>query len=208
MLNLRHLAARGFTLVEVMIALSIHGILIMMALPNLVTWIQNTQIRTAAEGMQAGLTLARSEALRRNTTVRFQLVDTLTSGCGYSVAGTNWVVSLADATGACDVDPSDTVAPQIIQKRSGNEGSSSAQILATGGQSVQFNGLGRVLLTSGGAALPPPITRIDVTNPGGGACKTSTGNEPMRCLRITISTGGQIRMCDPAVTDNTDPRFC
>jgi type IV fimbrial biogenesis protein FimT len=191
-----------------MIALSILGILIMMALPNLVTWIQNTQIRTAAEGMHAGLTLARSEALRRNTVVRFQLVDTLTSGCGYSVAGTNWVVSLADATGACDVDPSETVAPQIIQKRSGNEGSSSAQILATGGQAVQFNGLGRVMLTSGGAALPSPINRIDITNPGGGACKTSTGNEPMRCLRITITTGGQIRMCDPAVTDNTDPRFC
>lgn len=208
MLNLRQPAARGFTLVEVMIALSILGILIMMALPNLVTWIQNTQIRTAAEGMQAGLTLARSEALRRNTTVRFQLVDTLSSGCGYSVMGTNWVVSLADATGACDVDASDTVAPQIIQKRSGNEGSSSAQVIATGGQSVQFNGLGRVMLTSGGMALPAPINRIDISNPGGGACKTSTGNEPMRCLRITVSTGGQIRMCDPAVTDNTDPRFC
>lgn len=208
MLTLRQPAARGFTLVEVMIALSILGILIMMALPNLVTWIQNTQIRTAAEGMQAGLTLARSEALRRNTVVRFQLVDTLTSSCGYSVAGTNWVVSLADATGACDVDASDTVTPQIIQKRSGNEGSSSAQVLATGGQSVQFNGLGRVLQAGGLGAVPPPITRIDINNPGGGACKTSTGNEPMRCLRITISNGGQIRMCDPAVTDNTDPRFC
>jgi len=208
MLNLRQPAARGFTLVEVMIALSILGILIMMALPSLVTWIQNTQIRTAAEGMQAGLTLARAEALRRNTVVRFQLVDTLTSSCGYSVSGTNWVVSLADATSACDVDASDTVAPQIIQKRSGTEGSSSAQVLATGGQSVQFNGLGRVLQAGGVAAVPAPITRIDVTNPGGGACKTSAGNEPMRCLRITISNGGQIRMCDPAVTDNTDPRFC
>ena len=95
MLNLRHLAARGFTLVELMIALAILGTLIMLALPSMVTWIQNTQIRTAAEGMYAGLTLARSEALRRNTTVRFQLVDTLTSGCGYSVSGTNWVVSLS-----------------------------------------------------------------------------------------------------------------
>ena len=208
MLKLRHRSERGFTLVEVMIALGILGILIMMGLPSLVTWIQNTQIRTAAEGMQAGLTLARAEALRRNTVVRFQLVDTLTSGCGFSATGTSWVVSLADTTAACDVDPSDTVVPQIIQKRSGNEGSSQAQILATGGQSIQFNGLGRVLQAGGVAAVPAPITRIDITNPSGGACKTSAGNEPMRCLRINITNGGQIRMCDPAVDDNTDPRFC
>jgi type IV fimbrial biogenesis protein FimT len=127
MLNSGLRAMRGFTLVELMLALAILGILTMLALPSLATWIQNTQLRTAAEGMNAGLTLARAEALRRNTVVRFQLVDTLTSSCGFTVNGTNWVVSLADTTGACDVDPSDTTAPQIIQKRSGNEGSSSAQ---------------------------------------------------------------------------------
>ena len=206
MLKPKPRVARGFTLVELMIALGILGILIMMALPSLATWIQNTQIRTAAEGMHAGLMLARAEALRRNTTVRFQLVDTLTSSCGFSATGTSWVVSLTDATGACGVDPSETTAPRIIQKRSGNEGSSSAQIMATGGNTVQFNGLGRVLQTS--ATVPSPITQINITNPAAGACKTSSGNEPMRCLRITITNGGQVRMCDPAVSDNTDPRFC
>jgi type IV fimbrial biogenesis protein FimT len=199
-------AMRGFTLVELMLALGILGILIMLALPSLASWIQNTQLRTAAEGMHAGLTLARAEALRRNAVVRFQIVDTLTSSCGFSATGTNWVISLADATAACEVDPSETTAPQIIQKRSGNEGSSSAQITTTGGNTVQFNGLGRVLQASG--TVPAPLTRIDITNPGGGDCKTASGNEPMRCLRITVTSGGQVRMCDPAVDDNTDPRFC
>jgi type IV fimbrial biogenesis protein FimT len=198
-------AMRGFTLVELMLALGILGILIMLALPSLASWIQNTQLRTAAEGMHAGLTLARAEALRRNAVVRFQIVDTLTSSCGFSANGTNWVISLADTTAGCDVDPSETTAPQIIQKRSGNEGSSSAQITTTGGNTVWFNGLGRVVQPP---TAPAAITRIDVTNPGGGDCKTAAGNEPMRCLRITVTTGGQVRMCDPAVDDNTDPRFC
>jgi len=156
--------------------------------------------------MLNGITLARSEALHRNTTVRFQLTTTLDSSCALSAAGTSWVVSLADPSGACDVAPSDTTAPQIIQKKSGSEGSPHAQIAANGGTTtIYFNGLGRPV-NPGGVAT---ITQIDITNPSAGVCQNvDPANGPMRCLRITISTGGESKMCDPAVTDNTDPRFC
>jgi hypothetical protein len=30
----------------------------------------------------------------------------------------------------------------------------------------------------------------------------------MRCMRVVVSTGGQVRMCDPQVLDATDPRVC
>jgi type IV fimbrial biogenesis protein FimT len=197
--------SRGFTLLELLITVAVLGIVLMVGLPSLATWIQNTQIRTSAEGMQAGLQLARAEALRRNTTVRFQLVNSVASGCALSTTGTNWVVSLADATGSCDAAASDTAAPQIIQKRSGAEGSPNAVVTATGGNSIWFNGLGRVIQPP---TAPAAISQINITNNNGGACKTPTGNEPMRCLRLTVSSGGQVRMCDPAVNDNTDPRFC
>lgn len=194
-------SSRGFTLIELMIGLTVLGIVLMIGLPSLATWIQNTQIRTAAEGMQSGLQLARAEALRRNTTVRFQLVDTLTASCVLSATGTNWVVSLADPVGNCDDAPSDTAAPQIIQKKAGAEGAPNAVITATGGSSITFNGIGRVVNVG-------PITRVDITNTRGGACKTAAGEEPMRCLRVTVSSAGQVRMCDPAVTDVADPRSC
>jgi type IV fimbrial biogenesis protein FimT len=192
----------GFSLVELMITLAVLALLLMIGLPNLSAWLANTQIRTAAEAMQAGLQLARAEALRRNANVRFQLVDSLTAACALSSSGANWVVSLADATGACNIDPSDAVAPQIIQKRSGAEGSPNAVITATGGSAVVFSGLGRV--TGAGA-----LTQIDISNPGGGACQTAAG--PMRCLRLTVASGGQVRMCDPMVdpmVDPNDPRLC
>ncbi len=138
--------------------------------------------------------------------LRFQLTTSLDSSCALSTTGTNWVVSLADPTGACDVNPSDTVAPQIIQKKSGAEGSQRAVITATGSTTIYFNGLGR-LANPGGAAN---ITQIDITNPTGGTCQhADAANGTMRCLRITIAAGGgESKMCDPAVTDNTDPRFC
>jgi type IV fimbrial biogenesis protein FimT len=194
---------RGFSLVELMITLAVLAMVLMIGLPSMATWLQNTQIRTSAEAMQSGLQLARAEALKRNTSVRFQLVDTLTASCALSASGTSWVVSLSPANGLCNVDASETTAPQIIQKRSGTEGSRNAVVSATGGTTVMFNGLGRVAAGS--------LTQIDITNPNNGACKTPAGNEPMRCLRITVSSGGQVRMCDPGVsaaTDPGDPRLC
>lgn len=206
MLKVGKAAARGVSLVELLIALAAFSILLMLAVPNMATWIQNTQIRTAAEGMQAGLNLARAEALRRNTTVRFQLVDALDAGCVLSQTGKNWVVSLGAAASGCHhaaQDPAETTV-QIIQKRSGEEGSPNAVVTASGGSEVWFNGLGRLITPP---TAPAPITQINITNPAG-ACKTAGGNEPMRCLRITVTTGGQVRTCDPAVDDNTDPRYC
>lgn len=201
--------SHGFTLIELAITIFVMALLLMVGLPSMNTWLQNQQLRTSAESVQAGLQFARAEALRRNAPVRFQLVDTLTAACVLADTGTNWIVSLQDPTGLCDVAPSDTNAPLAIQKRSGAEGTPNAVIAGTNGaapapvvaaNTVIFTGLGRV---SGALALP--ITRISVSNTSGGACQPAG---PMRCLRLDISTAGQVRMCDPAVTDNTDPRFC
>ena len=192
----------GFTLIELMITLAVFALLLMVGLPSMTTWVQNQQVRTSAEGLQAGLQFARAEALRRNTAVRFQLVDTLTPACVLIDSGTSWVVSMNDPTGLCDVAESDIVDPLTIQKRSGAEGTPNAVVRGLSGAvaatTVTFNGLGRV--TGAGA-----ITQINVTNTSGGNCQPAG---PMRCLRLNISSGGQVRMCDPAVADNTDPRFC
>ena len=100
-------------------------------------------------------------------------------------------MSLADPTSACDTDPSDTVAPQIIQKKSGTEGAQRAEITANGGTTtIYFNGLGRPV-NPGGVAT---ITQIDIANSSGGICQhVDPANGAMRCLRITISTGGSPR---------------
>jgi type IV fimbrial biogenesis protein FimT len=195
--------AYGFTLIEMMITLAVMALLLMMGLPSMNTWLQNTQLRASAEGLQAGLQLARAEALRRNVPVRFQLVDTFTAACVLANTGTNWIVSINDPTALCDVAPSDTAGPFTIQKRGGAEGSPNAVVAAINAPAVPattviFSGLGRVI----GVA---PIQQIDITNPSGGACQPAG---PMRCLRINIASGGQMRMCDPIVVDPTDPRLC
>ncbi len=191
---------RGVTLIELMIGLAIVALVLFVAVPSFGIFLQNSQIRNAAGSALDGLQLARNEAIRRNSPVRFQFVSDLTAACTLSTTSLAWVVSQADPTGACNAAPSDTVAPQLVQSRSATEGTSNARITVAGGSTVVFTGLGRV--PAGG------ITQIDVTNTSGTCQYVDPTNGTMRCMRILVSSGGQSRMCDPQVTAANDPRKC
>lgn len=210
MLNLNH-PQRGMSLVELIIGLVIIGSLLALAAPNYTAWIQNTKVRTTAEAMLNGLQLARTEAVRRNTQIRFYLTDTLTAACVASTAGTNWIVSFDDPTGLCAngllneaLDAGDSAvspAPRMIQVRGANEGSTGITVAADQ-SAIIFNGLGRI------TPVPAATININISNPTAGTCaNVGGGGGPVRCMRVTVSTGGQIRLCDPARA-STDPVGC
>lgn len=191
----------GFTLIELFITIALLAILLALGAPALVRWNQNNQVRALAESLQNGLMVARGEAVRRNAAVRFQLVTTTDASCALSDAGSNWVVSLDDPAGNCNVAASDDVAPRILKVGAAAESARSATVNAGGVSLVTFNGLGQASTAA----------TIDVSNPAAGQCVTSatTGaSNRIRCLRVTVSVGGQVRMCDLAVTDANDPRRC
>jgi type IV fimbrial biogenesis protein FimT len=201
-------AQNGVSLIELLIAIAVLAVMLGLAAPTLSQFIQNTQLRSAAESLVAGLSFAKAEAVRRNTNVRFQLFDSLTSSCSASANGTSWVVSLDAAEGQCDSAAAETAAPRILQRRSGAEGTANVDVVASGGPSgnslVVFNGLGRPVATN-----PERFTQIDISNPAGGECEhvDATAGK-MRCLRLIVTSGGDVRMCDPKVSDTADPRKC
>ena len=218
MLSMRS-SQRGLNIVEIMISLVVLGVLIGLGAPGFAEWLQNQQIRAAAEATLNGLQVARGEAVRRNTPVRFQLVSDLTSTCVLASdsvtapVSVSWVVSLADPTGACDAvtDSGQPVPPpgRILQKRTSAEGSPGA--LATSvfvpspptaptpqaASTVTFAALGNVVAN---ADASKSINKIDVTN-----IKVSPG--ATRPLRIVINSGGSTRMCDPSLAAS-DTRGC
>lgn len=186
----------GVSLIEVMIGLIITAILFAAGAPSFVTYIQNSYIRNSAEAIQNGLNLARAEAVSRNTHVAFTLGD-----------NASWVVGCESAKDDC---------PEIIQKKAAAENAGKATVTAseviagTGltessplfTSKLAFNGFGRVsttTLTAGTNAV------FDVTDSAGVACAVDNG--PRRCLRVEVSPGGQVRMCDPALP-GTDPQAC
>ncbi|MHB1591057.1 MAG: GspH/FimT family pseudopilin [Sulfuricella sp.] len=183
----------GVSLIELMIGLIIMAILLSAGLPAFSLWIQNTQNRTAAESILNGLQLARTEAVRRNANVRFDLTD--------ATGLVAWNVGCVTATTNCLA---------TIQSRSGSEGTSNARVgistatpppafstaIAGGTGSpagVTFDGMGRVP----SANIGTDITRIDITNASAAAA---------RRLVVTVGSGGTIRMCDPALSAN--PQGC
>lgn len=194
-------ARQGFTLIEMMIALAIVALVLAIGAPNFSVWLQNTQIRNAAESIKSGLVFAQMEAMRRNTPVRFQLMSSTDSDCALSTTQPNWVVNVGNATtndpsGACG--PASETAPFIIKSVPAADGMRNV-VLDSSQSTVVFNSYGQASNVTGAAT-------ISVTNPQGGSCVTSSG--PMNCLRVTVSSSGQIRMCNPNTNLNGTPMGC
>lgn len=197
----RYRQQRGFNLIELMVVIAILGLLMAAGLPLVTDGIRDSRIRAGGESIMSGLRVAQSEALKRNTTFRFQLMSTLGSDCTISASGKAWVVSGENATGKCDL--SDGEVSPIPMRREGAAASGDTTILADGEGSFCFNGIGRPVLGSGCNTSLSEMIDIKSSST---ACKADGGTA--RCLRVLITSTGSIRMCDPAVSSAQDPRIC
>ena len=71
MLGTHARTARGFTLLELMVALTLAGMMLAAGLPSFITFLRNAEVRSTSEAISNGLRLARSEATRLNRPVSF-----------------------------------------------------------------------------------------------------------------------------------------
>jgi type IV fimbrial biogenesis protein FimT len=185
---------RGFSIVEILITLGIIALVIGLASPSVMLWIQNLQLRNAADSVLGGLQMARLEALKRNTTIAFEFQDQ------NSVA---WHVCVFDvANAACKAgDIASAAGSSSGNARVGVETTYSDYALALGPgvnvpSLVAFDPFGRVSPNS-----PVNIARIDVRNP-----TLSSSDE--RRLSIRVEAAGEVHMCDPKLSKATNPQGC
>jgi type IV fimbrial biogenesis protein FimT len=174
-----------------MVGLVISACLLLVGMPSFSVWIQDLQIRSAAESIQSGLSLARSEAIRRNRPVQL----TLTNAGGLL----EWQVGCVAQADDC---------PLKIAQRDRNEGGRNTRV-ATGAVPAS-DGFGTAL--GAGVGLPATIAfnglgeltgvipnRIEISH---------AALDSAHRLLILIDSGGMIRLCSPALTRAASLQGC
>lgn len=194
---------RGFTLIEAMVSLAILSALIALGAPSLASYSENSKVRGIAESFYASAQQARLEAIRTNQ--RVQLILTTDAPTAANVSTTNtsatagsWMVRrMSD-----DATPVYTFVEgkNIREGSNRSDGTSSVTVAAASSgaalASITFSGTGTASLTA-----PWTVNFGSST----GACATAG---PVKCLRVVVSPGGQVKACDPAATAAGDTRRC
>lgn len=196
-------AHSGFTLIELVVTMTIFGILVAATVPTMRAWVQNSKVRAVADALQNGVRLARVESLRRSRQVVFALTNNSMPQTGDFTATTNgnyWAIMTVPAM------TDGTESGSFVE--SGVLGTTSANVQVTGPAQICFNSVGRLVANGS-------------TGVGGGSCTAPTTGTPPKSiysisltgsdhpLQIQVALGGQVHMCDPSQTlSRTNPYGC
>jgi type IV fimbrial biogenesis protein FimT len=189
---------KGFTLIEMMVAITVLGVIATLAFPDYQQWLIDTRIRNSTESIQNGLRYARAQAIARYTNVQFALT---------SASKADWTVcALSADTNNCaganaDILQSYTASGDVTIASTATVASPASYATTVSGgvpASVTFDALGRPLGYGAASNGMTSAARIDATAQEAGS----------RRLVISISSGGQVRACDPALPAATSPQGC
>lgn len=163
----------GFTLIELVASLALAGILFSLALPSFARMLAERKLLDEAKRLAEGITLARSEAIKRNGHVVL-CATSPTLPCGSALHWHQGWLMFADADGNAEVDPDDAVLSQ--------EGPAALGVTATGNlpvkQYLRFNYLGQARMVSGALQMGTIVV-----------CKPD-----LRGYRVVLANSGRARV--------------
>jgi type IV fimbrial biogenesis protein FimT len=180
-------AARGVTLVELVVVVTVMGVLISLGMPMFRTWSQNAKIRGTTESLYNGLQIARGEAIKTNTTACLYSLNDVN---GNDTNGGYWCVRRGRNDGVgCD-------AASEIQRHDSTAIDTVSVTLLMGALPVCFSG-------TGARPLGSAQTNFQIQL----APAVGVPTDEHRTLQIRVTPMGGLRSCDPALLA-TDPRAC
>jgi type IV fimbrial biogenesis protein FimT len=172
----------GFTLIELMVTLAVAAILLVVAVPSFVEFIDKARLKGVADGVVDFVNDARVESVKQGTDVAVAFGGTITAWC---VGANAAVISTAN--------PGDAVIPAAIPCDC-----STASSCTIGGQQKAFEtaSIKGVELS----AIPASVTfdsRLGTVKSLGTTTATLSSPQKMFDLRLTVSPLGHVGLCVP-----------
>ena len=179
---------RGFSIVELMVAVALMALLLGHAGPSFTLWVRNAQVRAMSDALQNALRTAQAEAVRRQRQVVFFRTANATCNLGTtaSATGTFWVVRSVSLVAG---DAAENIQCGVLSDTVDG-------VAMTGPAALCFSGIGRLTDNAdpgiGGTACQRPPTGV--------SSFTLSSAQADRPLNVLVSLAGSVRMCDPART--------
>jgi len=130
---------KGYTLLEIMIAIAIAGILMAVAIPSLTSFIKNNRILAETNGLMIAIKTARTEAMTRRTNIT---VCRSSDNVNCDGTGDNFI-AFSDANVANIVDGADDIVYSTTID------ANNLTLSYSGGASIRFDSRGRAIGSSG-----------------------------------------------------------
>lgn len=202
---LRHARRRagGFSIIELMVVVTLISFLAVLAVPAFGTWTADARVRAAAESLTNAIRLSQSMAIAKGRTSMFALttdkspVYTSTP----TANGSNWIAELNPLAG------SDDTAAKLGLLLKSTEGTQHG-VSITGPALICFSSVGRqTSLTATQTSLGVACSAgADDTHP---TTYTVSKTNATRQFNVLVYLGGRVRMCDAAKTlSSSNPDGC
>jgi type IV fimbrial biogenesis protein FimT len=178
----------GFTLIELMVMLTITSVLMMVAVPSFVSYRRNAELTAAANTFLAAVNAARGEAMKRGMNA---LVVPTGNGSDWN---TGWVVFVdKNNTRIYDESVEGTILSQSVVPSGISVSGTNSAVGSV--PYVMFDASGYSRLKTGGfGALTLTMTRSDV----------SGAEQLSQTRRIIVASTGRVRICKPTSTTDSN----
>ena len=191
MSSLRTVAARGFTLVELLVVLVLLGVMMVLAAPSFLTFQRNSELTSTANSFVGALSAARAEAMKRQLRAFVIPGDGVTASTDWSRGWVVYVDMNTSSTSSAQLPDSGDL---IIAKQDPIPATlavTGASFLDGSAAYVMFNGSGFMALV--GSAFTTDRS-LEISN----------GSENRR---IIASPSGRLRVCKSSETGCSESSF-